>query len=276
MAPSESRQKVMKMLGEYGCYFLSLVHLAENITEKRIDAVEQYLEALNKKLSGYDIFCEDIAEICYSDYTVGEETSRKEAMENITAAMSGIKSRIMLDSTNLYLLRFALGIVNIPVSCSQYVYETDSVPFVQMVLRGSVDYYAPYSNQGFYSDASVLKMIEYGAWPSFMLMAADNFELYNTPLENYFSLNYDNWKERISSDFQKKYYANLSSDNPTALNMPEIIKMALQAKIDMQIVNSRNSDAKRQELYKKYQPILNELQKYADILKEPELENYDC
>ena len=58
--------------------------------------------------------------------------------------------------------------------------------------------------------------------------------------------------------------------------MPEIIKMALQAKIDMQIVNSRNSDAKRQELYKKYQPILNELQKYADILKEPELENYDC
>ena len=76
--------------------------------------------------------------------------------------------------------------------------------------------------------------------------------------------------------FQKKYYANLSSDNPTALNMPEIIKMALQAKIDMQIVNSRNSDAKRQELYKKYQPILNELQKYADILKEPELENYDC
>ena len=88
--------------------------------------------------------------------------------------------------------------------------------------------------------------------------------------------NKNNWKERISSDFQKKYYANLSSDNPTALNMPEIIKMALQAKIDMQIVNSRNSDAKRQELYKKYQPILNELQKYADILKEPELENYDC
>ena len=182
----------------------------------RHSLLTECLEALNKKLSGYDIFCEDIAEICYSDYTVGEETSRKEAMENITAAMSGIKSGIMLDSTNLYLLRFASGIVNIPVSCSQYVYETDSVPFVQMVLRGSVDYYAPYSNQGFYSDASVLKMIEYGAWPSFMLMAADNFELYNTPLENYFSLNYDNWKERIIYAFDKVGGALAATDG-TAL-----------------------------------------------------------
>lgn len=49
MVTTESRQKVMKMLGEYGCYFLSLVHLAENITGKRIDAVAVYLNALKHK-----------------------------------------------------------------------------------------------------------------------------------------------------------------------------------------------------------------------------------
>ena len=138
--------------------------------------------------------------------------TRKEAMENIIDAMGSIKGGIMLDSTNLYALRFASGIVDIPVSCSQYEYETDSIPFVQMVLRGSVDYYAPYSNQGFYTDVSVLKMIEYGAWPSFMIMAADNFELYNTPLENRFSLNYENWKERIIYAFEEVSKALIPTD----------------------------------------------------------------
>lgn len=43
---SEPRQKIMKALGESGCYFLSLVHLAEEICGKRIDAVEVYQKAL--------------------------------------------------------------------------------------------------------------------------------------------------------------------------------------------------------------------------------------
>lgn len=80
----------------------------------------------------------------------------------------------------------------------------------------------------------------------------------------------DNWKERISSDFIEKYYENLSSKNPTALNMPEILKMALQADIDIGVMNSSDKKQAREILYKKYQPLLDELQKFADILKEPE------
>lgn len=47
--PKESRQRIMKNLGEYGCYFLSLVHMAEKITGKRIDAVEVFVRVLEKK-----------------------------------------------------------------------------------------------------------------------------------------------------------------------------------------------------------------------------------
>lgn len=70
----------------------------------------------------------------------------------------------------------------------------------------------------------------------------------------------NNWKERIPSDFLDRYYENLSSDNPTALNIPELLKTALQAKIDM----SENSE----ELYKKYQPVIDKLEHYAEVLKE--------
>jgi hypothetical protein len=49
MISKESRGKVLKILGEYGSYFLSMVHLAEEIIGKRIDAVEVYMDALEKK-----------------------------------------------------------------------------------------------------------------------------------------------------------------------------------------------------------------------------------
>ncbi len=83
----------------------------------------------------------------------------------------------------------------------------------------------------------------------------------------------DNWKERLTPDFIDKYYKNLASDNPTALNVPEVLKMALQAKIDQTLIN-HCSDKKtaRKNMYEEYGPLLNELQKYADILKEPEPE----
>ena len=80
----------------------------------------------------------------------------------------------------------------------------------------------------------------------------------------------ENWKERISPDYLDKYYKNLASENPTALNIPELLKKALQAKIDMQVMNSNDRDKTRAELSEKYKPLLDDLQKYADILKEPE------
>jgi hypothetical protein len=49
MVTNKSRQKIMKILGEYGCYFLSVVHLAEEITKRRIDAVEVFVKALENK-----------------------------------------------------------------------------------------------------------------------------------------------------------------------------------------------------------------------------------
>ena len=78
----------------------------------------------------------------------------------------------------------------------------------------------------------------------------------------------ENWKERISPDFLDKYYANLASENPTALNIPELLKQALQAKIDEKVSQSENKDQTRAELNEKYSLLLNDLQKYADILKE--------
>jgi len=79
-----------------------------------------------------------------------------------------------------------------------------------------------------------------------------------------------NWKERISADFIDKYYENLSSDNPTALNMPEILKIAVRAKMDMEIVRSSNPDETRARLYEENKQLLENLDHWTNVLKEKE------
>ena len=114
------------------------------------------------------------------------------------------------------------------------------------------------------------KFAELLTTPKFQISFADILGITDTIYNEAGTRNDTNWKERISADYLDKYYENLSSEKPTALNIPEILKTALQAKIDMKIASSNNPEQTRTELYKKYQPLLNELQKYTQILKEPE------
>ena len=78
----------------------------------------------------------------------------------------------------------------------------------------------------------------------------------------------DNWKLRISPDFIDKYYENLASDNPTAINIPEVLKIAVQAKLDMLKVGANGDKNKIEELNNKFQPIIEKLGQYEEILKE--------
>ena len=91
-----------------------------------------------------------------------------------------------------------------------------------------------------------------------------------------------NWYERITPDFVDKYFENLSSDNPTALNVPEILITAVKANIDKKLISYANSldkndkdktnkvNQKRTELHEQYKPLLEKLEHYKEIFKEKE------
>lgn len=82
-----------------------------------------------------------------------------------------------------------------------------------------------------------------------------------------------NWRLRLNKDYEDSYYKNLASEHPTAINMPEILKLAVQAKADMNIVKQLNAkNAPESEFPDKnderVDDILNKLDKYEKILKE--------
>lgn len=167
-----------------------------------------YVSKLLKKYS-FDFCFEELGEKLYSDYSRNQTLSRTQT-KKVFEKVAGLSGNSPYTRPNVYMWKYTDEYFDIPMVNSQYLYETDTVPFLQMVLKGSIDYYAPYANVGFYNQYSVLKMIEYGAYPSVMLMYEDNYSLYNTGLEDYFSLNYSSWGSviddiytRISSALEK-------------------------------------------------------------------------
>lgn len=79
-----------------------------------------------------------------------------------------------------------------------------------------------------------------------------------------------NWKLRLNKDYEDSYYKNLSSERPIALNMPEILKIAVQAKADMNALKEAQRTGKepQENNSPEVENILNNLDKYEKILKE--------
>lgn len=93
---------------------------------------------------------------------------------------------------------------------------------------------------------------------------ADFFGIERTYNEGGHDENPNNWKLRLNKDYEDTYYKNLSSSHPTAINMPEVLKLAVQGKAEMNIAQGKNPDT----VWKDAGKILFVLDKYANILKE--------
>ena len=165
--------------------------------------VKDFLTDAFSKLSAFDLSLDQYGYRLYADYTRGEQITRGEAMQQAQLLMQNYgQCNTALAMPNAYLLAYTDAYFDIPMQNSQYLFETDSVPFLQIVLKGSIDYYTAYANQGVYSQANILKMIEYGAYPSFMVIAEDNYSMKNTPLEDYCSLNFWDWENVIIKTYE--------------------------------------------------------------------------
>lgn len=76
----------------------------------------------------------------------------------------------------------------------------------------------------------------------------------------------DNWTLRLNPNYQDTYHQSLE-DETYAMNLPEILQMAVQAKFDDNV--SKNYKPYQEEL-RKVTPLMNKLKHYENVLKEEE------
>ena len=125
--------------------------------------------------------------------------TRSAALELIQETFEDISKSYKINAVtpNEYLLGVVDRYLSAPMFSSQHLIETDTVPFLQIVLNNAMEIYAPYANFSFSSPADLLRMIDYNVYPSFVLTEQPSHLLSTTNSSNYYSTEYESYKEII-------------------------------------------------------------------------------
>ena len=129
----------------------------------------------------------------------GCETTLTETIRLYADTLAGITVKLNLENPNQYLWKYTDRFLQMPVGNSWYIYESDSVPFLQMVLRGTMEMYAPYANFSFYTQDCILRMIDYNISPAFILSKEASWNLADTLSSHLYSTEYELYRELVRS-----------------------------------------------------------------------------
>ncbi len=108
----------------------------------------------------------------------------------------GQDMKLNLNQPNQYLWSQTDRFLQAPVYPTQFLIETDTVPFLQLVLNNTMEVYGPYSNFSFSGTKDMLRMIDYNIYPSFvltkeasyLLSTTNSLDMYSTEFEQYDAL----------------------------------------------------------------------------------------
>lgn len=138
--------------------------------------------------------------------------TREEAKTAVTTLLSNIQkdgNKILVSGGNAYTYAYADIITDLPLDSSRNIYTTEAIPFLGMVLHGSIEYSGTAINLDGDFGYSVLKCIENGASPYFVLSYTDD-DVDNTSelksferFSKYYSIKYNIWKEDLIETYKK-------------------------------------------------------------------------
>lgn len=179
--------------------------------------VDKYLKYDN--LSGISIG--SLGNALNSDFDEDEPYNREDSKEYTIEAFKYISEKldgvdVMTSGGNSYTWKYVDHILDVALDSSRQSRSSSSVPFVGVVLHGSKQFAGEPLNMEGDIQYAVLKAIENGASPYFVLSYQNTEKLKeSTTLSKYYSIRYDIWKEdlistytslnNVLSDVQDKY-----------------------------------------------------------------------
>ena len=168
-----------------------------------------YYSSYFKSYEKYGIGASSISyagNMLYSDFDKDNGITRQRSLEMLKENLNKNSTAIgnlMTDGGNAYIFPYAGDILNIPLSDSGNIVEDESVPFMQIVLHGYIQYAGAAVNLSDNLQISLLKSAEYGANLYFALGYENTDSLKDTTLSYMYSIDYNTWKSDIVSLYNK-------------------------------------------------------------------------
>lgn len=137
------------------------------------------------------------------DYTLNREDV-KTMVTNTLSKMKADNGSLMVDGGNAYTLPYVDHVLDVSLDSSLNINTSESIPFVGMVLHGSVEFAGSAINLDGDYDYSVLKAIENGANLYFILSKQNTSELKQFEVfSRYYAIGFDIWKDDLISTYNE-------------------------------------------------------------------------
>ncbi len=136
-----------------------------------------------------------------SDFNPDNPLTREDAKVLINRLLAKVETeneQVMLSGGNIFTVKYADYILDIPLEDSKFKYSSASIPFFSMILHGTVEYSGTALNLAGDYQSAILKTIESGAIPYFVLALQNTSDLKNdVEYSKYYSVRYSIWLQDI-------------------------------------------------------------------------------
>lgn len=139
-----------------------------------------------------------ITDTLFSYYSGGTTYSRETCAGQYKEAVEELEfEKVGMVSPNAYMWDQMTQYYDMSLATSNYNFIAEEIPFLPIVLRGYVPYWASYTNFEPNENKFFLKLLEYGAYPSFLITEESPVQLRNTNSSYIYTSEYSILKERI-------------------------------------------------------------------------------
>ena len=162
--------------------------------------------AKNAKKYGLNLSFRDNGYLLSADYNDDRRVSRAQAKNQQIEKMTAIKedgSSIMINGGNAYAIKQSDFITNMTLRGNSYAILDGLVPFYQIALHGYKRFAGAPINLSYESDQLVLESAECGAGLYFVFMDAPEMKLQESSYTEYYSANFDSWKDKLDTLYKK-------------------------------------------------------------------------
>ncbi len=174
-------------------YFLNLEALSERYTRLSTDLGSE-IEA------GWAL--DGISSTIYSDFRDGHFLNREAAVQAYQTLLAQNDVATTFYQPNDYLFGHMQAYYDMPLGDSGYLYTTQTVPFLPIVLSGYVPYYGPALNFSSNLRADLLRHADYGLYPSYFLSQEATARILNTQSNWIYTSSYAQWGQEIEETYR--------------------------------------------------------------------------
>lgn len=195
-----SKQIYNAITGEFDSFYNMVV------TPSQLDSLYENFSKNYGKFGAKSLSISTLGSDLNSDFNKDSLTTREEARDRVEAVLTRIKDtdgyEIMTSVGNSYILKYAKHLTNVATDSSHFRYSSYAVPFLGMILHGSVSYTGDPLNYSGSPEYDLLRSLESGAYPSYILCYENTAHLKEDEnLNKYYGVDYATWFESVKSTY---------------------------------------------------------------------------